>query len=1336
MSNAFCGIVLVLMLAPVLLVSVALSEEDGGNGTNPPVAGASDDGRKLEIPKTEHPYGLPVGASREGWALYLKNDFAAAEKALLQAVEKDAGDLDALEGLRSVYVACGQYRESQETNFRMLSVASGSPLAVIFLRRAMEALPFVESRARLLETLGKAEQGASPSVRLVMRELRAVLLAEAERFSEAKKQLDGLGYVDRWLFVAGPFGVADRNNRMERRFAPERSLKNLSFVDEKGNAVPVREQMPVSFLQLDLGMLFPEARGLFYACANLESERDQDVTLVPMAPNGSRFYLRGLPILLDREAQYSRQPPLLRVRLLKGPNLLMAKLPVAGSLSVRLLDPDLGPVTGVQTAPVAPDVLAAHEVVPVRGFLFSTERSGLLSAYFLKDTKEGETLRSMAQGDALSVSRAVWLEGAAREENDLAARETVARTLLASFPDSVGLLDTVAVVLDDVGREAGHTDARFGEEARRVRERALERMSTSHQHLLGLGRFYHARRSKEKAFDTFKACVDAHPNSAIAQRSLGEMYLEQNLPVQAQRHIEKAAELDEACLPALGRFHTVHGNRLRAREVDERLRVLGRLSPIGLFQDMLAEGELDAAARLLDEQERLRTDLADQFLRLRVDLAVERGDLPLAHELQGKIVSLQPRNRAARMEWVELALRIGRDEVAREALAAWLNVHPGDFDARRRLRELEGKGGDRWWEAYDVKVDQVDTSAFTQDQYPRSNHAWIVDFMVVKVFPDYSRESYVHIAQKVLNQEGINELSEVLVRAQRESMVFIRTLNQDGTSYQPENVHDFNLARSASFMKVGPGSILEHAYLEHEDADEADPQFSMAFNFMALDAPRAVSRWVVMLPKGVPVNIRKVCPELIEEKILPGPEGYTVYQWTNKTVEGIKVEPFMPTERDQEVIPLVFIESAERPFRATGWLAQRQRHFLPEEARQKARELAGPYKDAARRFGAIVEWVRTNIQPGREAGTMDDVWTLRAGNVNQMADLAQAMCRAADLPVRSAYANRAYVPGRHWVGRNDRRVWEPSVFASFGGGGRFLVFEPESGPDLWMQFAGHPQYTPPELVVDPQPGLLALSVGDEGLRVKRVLAEALGLKPVSSGSKVTLDEDGGAVVHGSLQFNGVLAARLRQVLADPRRAAQAQQGIVQRMWPRIAPGDLQLHGQSDIRKPLRLVYGGTLAHHAARAGQTFFLRPFPLPSMPLQMQGPAERVHDIVVKPEMSDEMSELDASWTYEAPPGFGWVEVPDDLYLCTEFGFYLADFNVTGRTLTCNRSYLLPAQRIVPDKYPPFQAFLRGIAALEQQRIAYARLNYPGLSGPPMPLLSLGYANHVSEEDAGKVK
>src|SRR5436853_185642 len=124
--------------------------------------------------------------------------------------------------------------------------------------------------------------------------------------------------------------------------------------------------------------------------------------------------------------------------------------------------------------------------------------------------------------------------------------------------------------------------------------------------------------------------------------------------------------------------------------------------------------------------------------------------------------------------------------------------------------------------------------------------------MVTTIMPDLSAESYVHIAQKVLNIQGTNELSELLVRAQSQDMI-------------PDSLKD-------------------------------------------------------------KLSIRQIRPEILDETILKGPPGYTVYQWTNKQIEGIKLEAMMPGEIDQEVIPLVLIETPDRPFRASGWLMRREKN--------------------------------------------------------------------------------------------------------------------------------------------------------------------------------------------------------------------------------------------------------------------------------------------------------------------------------------------------------------------------------------------------------------------------
>src|SRR4029077_12121892 len=141
--------------------------------------------------------------------------------------------------------------------------------------------------------------------------------------------------------------------------------------------------------------------------------------------------------------------------------------------------------------------------------------------------------------------------------------------------------------------------------------------------------------------------------------------------------------------------------------------------------------------------------------------------------------------------------------------------------------------------------------------------------MVIKIMPDLSTQSYTHIAQKVLNLRGIGEISEVMTRAKSKDIVFIRTVNPDGSSYMPQNIHDFQFQQSASLYKVGPGSILERAYLEQTAADEDEPFLNTAFNFNAIDAPRAVSRWVVMIANEAKdkVDIQRIRPELLDERI-------------------------------------------------------------------------------------------------------------------------------------------------------------------------------------------------------------------------------------------------------------------------------------------------------------------------------------------------------------------------------------------------------------------------------------------------------------------------------------
>ena len=1357
----------------------------------PPLKGALKAGtpaaQAWKPAKPKVPVTLPTGPARAGWDAYVKNDFPLAEKAFGAALAQDGKDLQSLEGLRATLLAQGNYKDAQQINLQMILACPDDARCNLFISRTMENIPFVESRKAAMDTFSKATSQASPAISANLKDFMISLYLREDKPDEAHAAAEGAGYIDKWLFVAGPFGAKDKNNPIERRFAPERPLKTLDFNDPSPSQPPpsvqagpgtrtdrkihVQKDVPVPYREVNLDTVFQGAKGIFYAFTNLESDIDQDVVLGIGAPLPYRAYLRGMPIAQEPGDEQFRRAggDMIQTSLTKGANPLLIKLNSAGMLAIRVLGTNYAPAKGVSVKPLTDAAMASHEVSSVRGFLMSHKTRGSLAEYFLKRygnaaindpprmLKKGEKaeksdsadLTRIAESAALTLPEAAWLDLAAEREGQQLARDLLAHRLAGSFPDSAGVLDLAASVLQSAGSAMGNNEAREVEEARQLREHALEQVPNSHQHLLGLYYFFADRDLKDQAFEKIKACVQAHPNSALATAELAQMYNSKQFPIEAERCFEKAASLDDVYLSRLIFFHESAGNHTRAIELRKKQIELGQLNLEAQYGLAFKQAAWDRAEELLLRLEKLYPERAHEWNEHRVQLRLEQGQIKEAYALEKNFYETQPHmvatRRGALLSLVDLALRLGKNDEARALLKEHLREHSADFEARQRLNNLESESSARWWEAYDVKVPQIDTSRYNTQNYPSANHAWIVDLMVTKILPDLSTESYIHIAQKVLNLQGINELSELLVRAQRNEMIFVRTLNPDGSAFLPQNVHDFNLAQSASLYKVGPGSILEHAYTMNSDADEDEPVLNLGFNFNAIDAPRAVSRWVVLIADEAKakINIRKVQPDMVDEKILPGAPGFTVYQWTNKQVEGIKFEPFMPTDGDREVIPLITIETAPRPFRANAWLLRRERDFIPAEAMEQARTLvvekADKMNDLAQ-LNTIVNWVRNHIQNGKDSRTLDDVWFSRSGNSVQMMTLAREMARSVGLTVQTAHINGAYLPGRVWHSKNAERLWDAGELTNFGSGGQALVLEQPGEPDHWVQFFGrNPKFYGSSELMPNQAGALALIAGDDGVRIKRVHGEALGLSQSAHQIRVDLDEKGAGSVQGVLTLFGLVAGNYREAIADPRQRGQLKEYAARHAWPKIQVKKVDIVNEEDTDEPLSFIYSGEVNELAEQAGDEFFIQPFQSRTRILDFRGPPERQNDLLVTSEwwnspphsekFRDEMADLDQTLVYVAPEGFAWVEVPDDIFISTEFGFFLADYNVKGRVLTCTRSYLMPAQRVTPQQYPRLLDFLRQVSSHQQQRIAYGPLKAAHFGGYVREVFSGGYAQYEVE-------
>ncbi|MCZ7645551.1 MAG: hypothetical protein M5U26_09745 [Planctomycetota bacterium] len=637
----------------VLCASLGRSRAEDQADPPPGEKEAERPAQPLVITKPERPVKLPAGPSASGWDLLLKNDFDGARKSLEAALQANPDDLPALEALRAVAIMQGRYGESQQLNIRMVKASAGSTLCQGLAMRAMDGLSFSETRNELVQAFLETEAKAAPAVRATLQDLLATLYLSRDETEKASAALKDLGYVDRWQFVTGPFGAGDRNNPMERRFPPEQELKELKFSDEKGKPVPVRADLPVGFRTLSLGRLFPGAQGIFYAFTNLESEGEQEVLLVSGAPNGARFYLRGVPVLqADPKERFPRSPTIVRTRLLKGSNALLVKLPFASDLVVRVLATDYSPAPGVKAALLPPEDVAKHRVAPVRGYVFSEAAEGALARHFLEklpaEARGGpDRFANLARNGELDAAEMRWLDLAVRQESDPPAREALARRMVGTWPDSAHMLDFAAQALASVGQEASHADTRHAEEARQMRERALQLVPGNHQHLLALAEFMQQHQLPEQAFELLKTCAQSYPDSAFAQERLGQTYLSKGMLALAEQRYEAAAKLEPAFLPQLARFHEMAGDRSRALQLRAELVKRGMEPAMERHRRLVDTGALDEASAILDEQERAFPERQDELLVLRAELLIERGDLEGAYKLRAELLKRQPRNRGA-----------------------------------------------------------------------------------------------------------------------------------------------------------------------------------------------------------------------------------------------------------------------------------------------------------------------------------------------------------------------------------------------------------------------------------------------------------------------------------------------------------------------------------------------------------------------------------------------------------------------------------------------------------------------------------------------------------------
>lgn len=224
--------------------------------------------------------------------------------------------------------------------------------------------------------------------------------------------------------------------------------------------------------------------------------------------------------------------------------------------------------------------------------------------------------------------------------------------------------------------------------------------------LLVLGREHYAKREFEKAEQMLRMVLEEEDRYADVHDMLGVIAHSRGNFLVAERHFERALELNPAYTEAalnLAVTYNDRGKYEKAREVYSRIKV----GPVGTAQglDPFARGKLanmhaDIAQAYADAglpREAIReyekaTSLCPQFADLQVKLGTllrEVNDLPAARGHYEAALQAKPNYVPARLQLGVTLLALGEPTAAEEHWRHVISIEPENSQAKMYLRMLE-----------------------------------------------------------------------------------------------------------------------------------------------------------------------------------------------------------------------------------------------------------------------------------------------------------------------------------------------------------------------------------------------------------------------------------------------------------------------------------------------------------------------------------------------------------------------------------------------------------------------------------------------------------------------
>ncbi|HTL52270.1 MAG TPA: hypothetical protein VL860_06840 [Planctomycetota bacterium] len=1169
------------------------------------------------------------------------------------------------------------------------------------------------------------------------------------------------GIVPSYQLTFGPFGLyygdlsgnAQAQSLLARPFAPEAGLGNLQFQDTPPLPAPVLPPRDTAWpritiknpdtiygtLSIDDQMPSYDHTAIFYTLTNLDSPQETDAIVMLEGLDSAVTFLNGLPIWTP-EAGRNRAPhlymlghrALLKVRLQKGHNTFLIKHSASeSSFSIRVLGSDWLPIQGLAYAALTDDEIAKVRVYPLRGRI-AAEPVLSYDMAWLVGSKDGKQTR-MGLGDLTAVAQTAdvaRLPLFARlflDRSDYLSALALTESLRKTWPQSVYAQWLEAAFQRRVVQSRMAADGRFGVTARTTLEALAKKYPTLFLLRKAELEIAEERSDPEKTLTLARQLTADFPAVAQSHYLLAQVYQKRKWQPENEAEIGSFLELYSAGNGGGGEGYTArvqadaHRYASNYYERDGRqatyLKLAGEAHKAGL------DSPQDWARHLFDigqtaEGLKVLQDDLEAWPKYRRELtgAVARyqrrlGNWDAYRTWLDQVLERNPYDAGVLNERIMNSVRQG---FTKEALAD-LDLYAqrfGPTEALTRLQlDLKQEDPLAWYKPYDLADDAVDPKEFTNAKYQSADTANLIDLTVIKFLPDTSAWQYTKEVSAPLVTNAVDEVSKQRT-GDLKDVLEIRSHNADGKGYIPE----YMTPGTAEMYNVEVGSRVSTNHLVFRAANAERPGVSVSHRFLAVDDPVGIERVVVILPAALDAKTKlwMNLPAQVKHTRTEA-NGDVVHVFENTTHDPLKNERAMPTE---DLMPEILLYTDDGDLAHNGGALRTAQPFYPSQlVAETATAILKTLPETATReqqLDAIINWARTELKPGQGADNFDDMIAMKtAGDRPGRLDLVQALAQAVRLPVRDVMSISGDNPYRSIPPKATRFVYQPGSLMQVGATG-MLALETERGETIFRTLNGQQAELYPTLpAVDAN--LMSASELFNYIALARPLGQTPvryeGVRPVSSTLhiqiRVAVQADNTGVITGRAFLYGRFAGQIREQRTDAQNRQKLDNNLVQWFWPHLDSQSLEYIDDTDPNSALEVALLGKVG----RLGQTDPAQPAAGISIPalmapgrnslsaiIQLIDKTEREYDFLMRGHLDSTQNVMyPAVLVYEAPAGWCWSEVPEDLVLDTEFGWYFCNYQVFGSRLEIHRGYMLPKQRQTPEQWKKFCAFLGAVRNYE---------------------------------------